>query len=74
MPRQTSKTVSIATSDDSYTESAETMALNLSSPSGGTIADGSATGTINDNDNASVTFAISDAGVVRLTSPQRGSP
>jgi len=49
-PTETSKTVSVATIDDSATESAETVLLNLSSPNGGTVSTGQASGTINDND------------------------
>lgn len=52
---ETSKTVSVATIDDLATESPETVLLNLSSPSGGTISVGQASGTINDNDTGPVT-------------------
>ncbi|OJW61547.1 MAG: hypothetical protein BGO57_12650 [Sphingomonadales bacterium 63-6] len=63
LPGETSKTVTVATATDSNVEAAETFSLELSSPSGATIADGSGTGTINDSDPPDVTFAISDASV-----------
>lgn len=49
---QTSQTVTVATIDDAIVESAETFAMNLSSPTGGATlgAPSSATATINDND------------------------
>ena len=47
---ETSKTVSVATTDDSDDEDDETFTLTLSSPANATLADATATGTINDND------------------------
>jgi hypothetical protein len=48
---ETTKTISVATIDDSTVESAETMTVTLSSPSANTtIATATGTGTINDND------------------------
>lgn len=48
---ETSKTVSIATVDDTNVESSETVRLNLSNPTGGAaIGDAQGTGTIVDND------------------------
>ena len=47
---ETSKTVSIATTDDSVDEENETFTLTLSSPTNATLGDATATGTINDND------------------------
>jgi len=48
---ETTKTVSVATIDDTAVESAESVLLNLSGASGGaTIADSQGVGTINDND------------------------
>ena len=47
---ETSKTVSVAVSGDTAVEANETLTLNLSGASGATIADGSATGTITNDD------------------------
>ena len=47
---ETSKTVSVATTDDSVDEENETFTLTLSSPANATLGDATATGTINDND------------------------
>lgn len=58
------KTISVTTIDDSAIESAETVLVNLSSPtSGATISTAQASGTINDNDVAP-SFAISGAAPV----------
>ena len=45
---ESEKTVSVAVTEDGETEASETLALTLSSPSGATIGDGDATGTITD--------------------------
>lgn len=68
-PGDITKTVSIATIDDSSAESSETMSVTLSAPSGGaTIGTGTGTGTINDNDSApacqGVAFAVASNGAV----------
>ncbi len=47
---ESSKTVSVVVLDDSHDEGAETMSLTLSNPSGASIADATATGTINNTD------------------------
>ena len=47
---QQRRIVSIAVLDDSHDEGAETLTMTLSNPSGATIADGKATGTINNSD------------------------
>jgi YD repeat-containing protein len=61
----TTKTVNVATVDDTAGETAESFSMALSSPVGGTIATGSATGTINDNDGCNgVSFSISSNGAV----------
>lgn len=62
----TSKTVSVATTDDGTFESAETLFLNLSNPTGGaTVSDGQGQGTINDNDDCSaVSYTIASNGAV----------
>ena len=49
---ETSKTVSVATTDDSADEEDETFTLTLSNPADATLGDATATGTIVDNDNA----------------------
>ena len=49
---ETSKTVSVATTDDSADEEDETFTLTLSNPADATLGDAAATGTIVDNDNA----------------------
>jgi hypothetical protein len=61
---ETSKTISVATVDDTSVESAETLTVSLSGPSANvTIADGSGAGTINDNDVAPANLAIGNASV-----------
>lgn len=62
----TTKTVSVSTTDDASVESVETLNVNLSGPTGGaTITDAQGVGTINDNDTAAtcngISFAIGDA-------------
>ncbi len=58
---ETTKTVSVATTDDSADEDDETLTLTLSSPVNATLGDATATGTINDNDNAApLTASFSD--------------
>ena len=47
---QTAKTVSVTVLDDSHDEGNETLTLTLSNPSGSYIADGTAVGTISNND------------------------
>ena len=47
---ESSKTVSVTVLDDSHDEGAETMSLTLSNPSGASIADATATGTITNTD------------------------
>jgi len=66
-PGETSKTVAVATLTDSVAEAAETMTLNLSSPSSATIADGSGTGTIINV--PTVTFSINDLDVSERLNP-----
>jgi hypothetical protein len=73
----TSKTVSVATIDDTIVEPTENFTMSLSAPSGGaTIGTGTASATINDNDVApscaGVSFTIASNGAVGLahvTSP-----
>jgi YD repeat-containing protein len=67
-PTDTTKTVTIATTDDTSTEGAETVLFTLSNATNNAgISDGSAIGTINDNDGgggtgcSGVSFQINDA-------------
>jgi len=65
--KQTSQTVTVSTVEDTAVEAAETFTMSLASPTGGaTIATGTATATINDNDSAggTVSFAVSDSTAV----------
>jgi hypothetical protein len=58
----TSQTITVTTIDDASVESAETMNVNLSSPTGGAaIGTSPGTGTINDNDTGLPEFSIADA-------------
>ncbi|MBA4789699.1 MAG: cellulase family glycosylhydrolase [Rhizobiales bacterium] len=50
---ETTKTVQVTVNGDTVVEGNETLTLNLSAPSGATIADGSGTGTITNDDTAS---------------------
>jgi hypothetical protein len=66
---QTSKTVSVPTTDDTAVESAETFTMSLSGPTGGAAVGtpATATATINDNDGggtncAGVSFSVNNAG------------
>lgn len=64
---ETSKVVNISVAGDTLVESNETLTLNLSSPSGATIAHGAATGTILNDDSAPPslpTLNISDTSVI----------
>ena len=49
-PGETAKTVTVAVLDDSHDEGSETLTLVLSNPSGAYLADGEATGTIENTD------------------------
>ncbi|WP_295133221.1 Calx-beta domain-containing protein [uncultured Reyranella sp.] len=60
---ETQKTISITVNGDTAIENNETLALNLSSPSGATIADGAAVGTILTDDAVVPRIAITDATV-----------
>ena len=60
---ETSKTVSVATTDDSVDEEDETFTLTLSSPANATLGDATATGTINDDDESLPAVGVSDASV-----------
>ena len=59
-PGETAKTVSVAVLDDSHDEGSETLTLTLTNPSGAYLADGVATGTIENTD------AMSQAWIARF--------
>ena len=61
--RRDDATFSVATTEDALDEDDETMGVALSAPSGATIADGTATGTIADDD-AQPTVGIGDGTAV----------
>ncbi|MBI1373068.1 MAG: LEPR-XLL domain-containing protein [Phycisphaera sp.] len=63
-PGVTTKTFSVAITDDTAVESTETFVVVLSNATGGvTIADGSGVGTIIDNDLPPITASVADASV-----------
>ncbi len=64
-PGQLSKTIVVHTLGDTVGEPRETFYVNLSNPVGATILDGSATGTIKDDD--ATKFYVVDDGSVNLT-------
>ena len=55
---ESSKTIPVAVLDDSHDEGAETMSLTLSNPSGASIADATATGTITNTDAMPLGLAV----------------
>ena len=59
-PGEDAKTIPVPTLEDEMDEGNETFTLDLSNPVGATIGDGTATGTINDDDEAPV-IVIADA-------------
>ena len=77
---ETGKTVSVAVLDDAHDEGSETLSLTLSNASGAHIADGSATGTITNNDHMpqawlarfgrTVADQVLDAVEGRMTAPR----
>ena len=78
-PDETSKTVAVAVLDDSHDEGNETLTVTLSNPSGAYLADGEATGTIENSDHMpaawlsrfgrTVAEQIVDAAKTRLAGP-----
>ena len=83
-PDETSKTVAVAVLDDSHDEGNETLTVTLSNPSGAYLADGEATGTIENSDHMpaawlsrfgrTVAEQIVDAAKTRLaTTPNPGT-
>ena len=78
-PDETSKTVAVAVLDDSHDEGSETLTVTLSNPSGAYLADGEATGTIENSDHMpaawlsrfgrTVAEQIVDAAKTRLAGP-----
>jgi len=70
---ETTKVVHVQVSGDTAAEGNETLTLTLSAPSGATIADGSAVGTITNDDTAPLpTISISDGSVVEGNPGQGG--
>ena len=61
---ETSKTIAVPTIEDATAEESETFTVQLSEPSGATVADGTATGTITDDDDPPE-LSIDDAPTVR---------
>lgn len=59
-PGETSKTISVTISGDAKYETDETFTITLTNPSGGTLADGQAMGSIT-NDDGQPTLSISDS-------------
>jgi large repetitive protein len=75
-PTDTSKTVSVPTTNDSAIESPETLYLNLSNvSSGGAIADGQGIGTIQDNEGFSVSnpTPVTEAQAIQFTITKTGT-
>ena len=60
-PGEDSKTIPVPTLQDEIDERNETFTLNLGNPDGATIQDGTATGTINDDDEPPEAIVIADA-------------
>ncbi len=71
---ETSKVVRVQIGGDTVVEANETLTLTLSSPSGATIGDGTAIGTIINDDTAPLpTISVSDASVVEGDPGQGGA-
>ena len=80
---ETAKTVAVTVLDDAIDEGSETLTLTLSNASGATIADGTATGTITNNDplqkmwlsrfGRTVAGHVVDAVAGRLSGPSAGT-
>ena len=60
-PGDTTKTITVATTDDTTVETSETFTLTLSNPGNATISDATAKGTITDADAALPTLSVADA-------------
>jgi hypothetical protein len=69
-PGETARTISVTVFGDFVIEPNETFAVNLSGPSGATIADGQGTGTIVNDDTVATTLA---ALVAQITGCSAGS-
>ena len=61
-PGQVTQTISVSVTSDTLDEEDETFLVNLSNASGATIADGQATGSINDDDDP-VSISVADTSV-----------
>ena len=66
-PGETERTIAVATLDDEAPESEETFTVELSAPSGATVADGTGVGTITDDD--APELSIDDASAVAEGEP-----
>jgi hypothetical protein len=64
-PGQTTRTIVVRTLDNALSEATETFAINLSNPTGATIADGQAVGTITDNEPLQVASAVVNGGATQ---------
>jgi outer membrane protein assembly factor BamB len=72
-PGQTSQTILVHTLNDTAVEPNETFTVNLSNASGGTIADGQATGTIFDDDLGLVSYWSGDNTAIDPISGNNGT-
>ncbi|WP_120010629.1 Calx-beta domain-containing protein [Teichococcus vastitatis] len=70
---ETSKTVAVATTNDTAVEAAETFNFNLTDPTGATIADGNGVGTISDNDAATTPNLINGNAAANTLNGTAGS-
>jgi hypothetical protein len=66
-PGQTTKTILVPTLDDAAFEGSETFTINLTAPSGVTIANSQGVATITDNDIPPTKFYVADDGSVNKT-------
>ncbi|MEC4813836.1 MAG: Calx-beta domain-containing protein [Scytonema sp. PMC 1069.18] len=71
-PGETTKTISVATTDDTISEETETFFVNLSNANGATISDGQGVATINDNDplptmRVGDDFTLTEGGIANFT-------
>ena len=60
-PGENAKTIAVSTHEDEVDEQDETFTLDLSNPGGATIQDGTATGTITDDDEPLISIADAEA-------------
>ncbi len=72
-PGELTKTFTVAILDDAAAESTETFTVNLSNADGAAVLDGSAAGTITDNDVPTPTLAINNASVNETNPAKNGT-